>query len=199
MPGKPRKYSDETIEAIWTLMCEGVGATEIEKRLASDRAGIGYEVPMPESTVDYYLAKLKRERGDPRAHIKPGQEIDAAQAIVRRSLAMFTHEQLALERRQRAGETLSNAEWIRLRTVTKGALECSRDRPKDPVKQQAGATNTTSELLTRLTKNYGNTETADATALDQAEGVNPDADETDEAGSDPLSHARTSTAASSAG
>lgn len=151
------RYTPETDEAIWALLCDGVGAAEVLRRLASDDAGIGYPVDMKRRTFFDHVARLKRERGDPRAYIRPGQEVDAARAIERRTLETMAAEGIEIQGRQKAGEQLSPSDLAKLRTIGKHAHEIAT-RDVAPVKsaqhQDAGNARAVSDaaLLRRLSK-----------------------------------------------
>lgn len=83
-----QRFSPETIEAIWALLCEGIGPAEIKRRLARDDAGLGYPVDMAKRTLAGHVAKLKADRGEPSAAIKPGEEVDVAKAIRRAGIEL---------------------------------------------------------------------------------------------------------------
>lgn len=131
----PTKYDKPTIEAIWTLQCMDVGATETMRRLASDDAGIGYEVQMPLSTVKHYRRELKLERGEPVSEIKPEDRLDAAHAIECRALSWLRRRQLYLDNKLKAGNATAQdtAEAIK---IAKATQEMGRTRD---AKAQSGA------------------------------------------------------------
>lgn len=56
-----------------------------------------YRVDIAERTLFDHIARLKRDRGEPRAAIKPGQEVNAADAIRRRGLELLERELGKLE------------------------------------------------------------------------------------------------------
>lgn len=123
----PNKYDKPTVEAIWTLMCHDVKPTEISRRLAADEAGIGYEVPMPLPTVKYYCRKLRQERGEPVAEIKPEERLEAAHAIECRALEYLRREQLRLETKAKTGEP-TRADIAKSIAIAKATAELGKPR-----------------------------------------------------------------------
>jgi hypothetical protein len=139
-----RRYPRELDAVIWALMQEGIGTTEILARLAEDRAGLGYPITMPRSTLQHRKRRLMRTRGDPGFVVDAGQELDAAAAIERRTLEALGRRMAELEAEQNAGKALGLAEIKQLAEIGKVASAIRRrahvraEQAKHPAKQRAG-------------------------------------------------------------
>jgi hypothetical protein len=92
-----RVYPEGTEDAIWALMCDGLGATAIMRKLAEADPPI----TMPQRSVRRYRDKLLIERGDPKGKIAPGKEVTAANAIRRRGLELADRILTDLEEREK--------------------------------------------------------------------------------------------------
>lgn len=96
-----QRYQPEVFEAIWALLCEGIGPAEIRRRLARGDAALPFNLDIPKRTLAGHVARMKRERGEPHPTVKPGEEINSADAIRRRGIelqgrSMAHYEQKAL-------------------------------------------------------------------------------------------------------
>lgn len=158
----PKRYPKQIDEAIWALLCEGIGPAQIRRELASGRA-TGKAVDMPERTMTKHVRDLKLERGDPRYQVEPGSEIDAARAIVRAGLEELNRqiERLRGVSRGRAPDPMKAQDIETLRRCTATAQEIhrrlrqeQREAGKLGTQQQAGGRKLAgkSSLLERLAR-----------------------------------------------
>lgn len=120
-----KRYAPEVREAVWAMLCDEVGPAEIMRRLARDKAEIGYPVDMPKASFFAMRKRLISDRGEPKAAIKPGEEIDAANSIRRQALTMVKAQVLELEEIAKS-RTLTPRELDQLRKSTQIADEMKR-------------------------------------------------------------------------
>jgi hypothetical protein len=124
------RYPPELDALIWTLLCDGFGPTRIRRALACDEAGLGYELDVKPRTMALRIAKLKAERGEPRPYMKPGQEGDATEAIMRAAIALQASELSRLEKKA-AANGLTPADHKALDTLIRSTDE-QRRRAANP-------------------------------------------------------------------
>lgn len=103
----PRSLQQITADAIWALHCQGFGTGEIREALAADTAGVGRPIPLTRRTIQRRKAKLIAE-GRPRPKpIEPGEESDAARALLRTYLGLVSIDVDRLEKKQALGEDVA--------------------------------------------------------------------------------------------
>jgi hypothetical protein len=139
----PKRYPQEAIEAIWALLCDGLGPAAIERELASG-AATGSPVNMPQRTLSAHVKRLRLERGDPRHAVTPGHELETARAIRRAALEMLGQqlERLRSQARIEAPKPMSSRDLEALRKLAQTADEIANREaklPPDPERASTGA------------------------------------------------------------
>lgn len=94
-----QRYPPGIDAAIWAAVSDGLGTTEIRRRLARGtlRADLS-PVDIPRRTLRDRIARLKQVHGDPDPSVAPGAEADAAAGISRRLISLADAQVRRLER-----------------------------------------------------------------------------------------------------
>ena len=88
-----KRWGPEIDDAIWGMICEGIPATEMKRRLDSGRAGLPYPTDdISIYTVRYKIRRNKQWRGEIIRAVPQGGEVEAADDIQRELLQMLSHE-----------------------------------------------------------------------------------------------------------
>lgn len=134
----PKRYPQEVIEAIWVLLCDGLGPSEIRQALASGEA-TGRRVNMPRRTLADHIRRLKLERGDPSHAVAPGEELEVARSIRRAALEMISVqiERLRSAARAAAPDPLPAKELEALRKLATIADDIAQREAKLPKSEWA--------------------------------------------------------------
>lgn len=126
-----------TKECIWVLLCDGIGPEEIRRRLARGDAGLDYKTDPAKRTFYDNVARLKEERGEPAPVIKPGEEIEAADAIRRAGIALQNRRLARLKLKDEAG-TFTARDQRELDVILRSTEEMQRRAKKTKDPKQGG-------------------------------------------------------------
>ena len=167
----PSKYPSEVRERIYALWAEGVGPTEIRRRLAANEAELGYPVEIPESSFYAIRRSLQQRRGKPANEIPQGQEISTLDALTRRSLSLLNREITRIEARESRTGQLSKQDGETLVRYLRAApsikKDLTREREPEPKTANASRKGRTQSLLAQLRETENGKGEGDSTAAEQ--------------------------------
>lgn len=144
-----RRYPPGIDAAIWSGVTDGLGTSEIGRRLRAGtlRADLA-PTDMPRRTLRDRIARLKQVHGEPNPVIEPGTEQDAASGISRRLIALADAQVRRLENVART-RPLTSAELGQGERAARVILAAAKVSEPTPTQAQDRKP---SDLLRRLTQ-----------------------------------------------
>lgn len=137
----PPAWPKEVREAAWTLRCEGLMAAAITREInagAQILGGVPYDVKR--ATVTAWLEKFYEQRGKPENTVRQGEELDVANAELRRILSWAKEKRREIMARDSGADKdlTSMTKVTALIAQAEKALRESQLR-KDPERVDAGS------------------------------------------------------------